>query len=99
MRGVRLVVVALGLAVLPETWALEGQVLDAESGKPLANVTVSVAGRTQTARPTPRAVRPGADPHPPFRVAPLLPGGATSSRCGSRPCPRKARSVGRSSLR
>ncbi|HXV75823.1 MAG TPA: TonB-dependent receptor [Candidatus Polarisedimenticolaceae bacterium] len=67
---------AIALAVPGITAALEGQVIDKESGKPLANVTLSVIGRTQTARSDAEGrfvLVP--DPRPPFELLAILPGG------------------------
>jgi hemoglobin/transferrin/lactoferrin receptor protein len=56
--------------------ALEGRVVDAETGAALAHVTVSVVGRSQTARSDAEGnfvLVP--DPQPPFEVFATLPGG------------------------
>ncbi|MGH9870096.1 MAG: TonB-dependent receptor [Candidatus Polarisedimenticolia bacterium] len=69
------VVTALALAS-GAAMALEGRVVDAQSGAPLANVTLSVIGGTQTARSDAEGrfvLIP--DPRPPFEILPLLPGG------------------------
>ena len=66
-----------GLALASGTAAaLEGLVVDAQSGAPLANVTLSVIGRTQTATSDAEGrfvLIP--DPRPPFEVLAILPGG------------------------
>lgn len=66
----------LGLALCPDAAeALEGRVED-ESGAPLANVTLSVLGRAQTARTDAGGrfvLLP--DPQPPFELLAVLPGG------------------------
>jgi hemoglobin/transferrin/lactoferrin receptor protein len=68
---------AAGLALVANVAAaLEGRVVDAESGAPLANVTLSVVGRSQTTRcdADGRFVLVP-DPRPPFELIAILPGG------------------------
>src|SRR5262245_40513937 len=65
-----------GLTLAPEAAeALEGQVVDAKSRKPLANVTLSVVGRTQTAMTdTEGKFLLVPDPKPPFDLLAFMPG-------------------------
>ncbi|MEW5981195.1 MAG: TonB-dependent receptor [Acidobacteriota bacterium] len=65
----------LGLALGSTAWALEGRVVDARTGKPIANAEVTILGR-------PGAVYTNADgmfvwkpdPTPPFEILVILPG-------------------------
>jgi len=62
---------------LDEAQALEGRVIDAAGGAPLANVTLSVVGTPLTARSDAEGrffLVP--DPRPPFELLPVLPNGA-----------------------
>src|SRR5688500_16995245 len=76
-RLMGLAAVVAGLAILPDTvLALEGRVVEAGTDRPLANVTVSIVGRGQTARSDAEGrfvLVP--DPQPPFEVLAVLPGG------------------------
>ena len=75
--GIGRACLAAGLALLPGTVAaLEGRVVDAKTDAPLANVTLSIVGGGQTARSDAEGrfvLVP--DPHPPFEVLAVLPGG------------------------
>ena len=72
---VRTLVAALGLSS-GSAEALEGRVVDAESGRPLPNVELSIVGGTQSVHSDPEGrfvLAP--DPRPPFAILAILPGG------------------------